>query len=98
MLDRSSVLATLSTQAEELRRRFSVRQISIFGSVAREEADDRSDVDLLVEFDRPIGLLTFVALKQHLEAIFRCSVDLVEPDAVHPALRQRVLAEAVNAF
>lgn len=98
MLDRSRVLSTLSSQADDLRGRFHVRRLSLFGSVARAAADEQSDVDLLVEFARPVGLLTFVALKQHLESIFRCRVDLVEPDAVHPALRSRILSEAVNAF
>jgi predicted nucleotidyltransferase len=98
MIDRASVLAVLSSQADDLRGRFAVRRLSIFGSVARAEAHDDSDVDLLVEFDHPVGLLTFAALKQHLEGVFRCTVDLVEPAAVHPALRQRIMAEAVDAF
>ena len=74
-----------------------VRSLSVFGSVARDEGVAESDVDLLAEFDRPFGLFKFVEVKEYLESILGCSVDLVTSDALHPALRDRILREAVRA-
>lgn len=70
----------------------------IFGSVARDEAQLESDVDLLVEFDRPVGLFTFVRLKRYLEEILASSVDLGTPDSLKPYLQESVFREAVRAF
>lgn len=74
-----------------------VRSLDLFGSVARGEARADSDVDLLVEFDHPIGLFHFFHVQQRLEAILGARVDLVMRDAVKPQLRERILAEAVRA-
>jgi len=74
---------------------FAVKSLAVFGSVARGEATESSDVDLLVEFNRPIGLFEFIRLKNHLENLIGFKVDLVTPDALHPALRKSILSEAV---
>lgn len=71
-----------------------VRTLSAFGSVAREEAGEASDVDLLVEFDRPVGLFHFVTVKERLEAVLDVPVDLVTPRGLKAPLRDRVMAEA----
>lgn len=74
-----------------------VRTLSIFGSVARDEAGPDSDVDVLVEFDKPVGLFAFIGLKMYLEEILGRKVDLATPDALHRRLRDRILAEAIRA-
>jgi len=74
-----------------------VRSLDLFGSVARGEAGPASDVDLLVDFDKPIGLFHFFRVQRRLEEILGCRVDLVMRDAVKRQLRDRVLAEAVEA-
>jgi predicted nucleotidyltransferase len=71
--------------------------IAVFGSVARGEARPDSDVDLLVKIRRPCGLIGFVRLQRKLEELLGRRVDLVEEEALHPALRDRILAEAVRA-
>lgn len=76
---------------------FSVASLSIFGSVARDEADANSDVDVLVEFSKPVGLFQFAELQQILEVMFGCRVDLVSRNALIPQLRDRILAEAIRA-
>jgi hypothetical protein len=80
-----------------LLERYGVRSVSIFGSVARGEAAEGSDVDLLVEFSRPVGLFEFVRLKRALEEILGRRVDLATPTSLKPQLRDRVLKEAVRA-
>lgn len=72
-----------------------VGNIAIFGSAARDDMDEFSDVDVLVEFNRPVGLFEFIQLKLQLEMWIGLKVDLVTPDAIHPALRERILNEAV---
>ena len=75
-----------------------VESLLLFGSVARDEARADSDIDLLVEFNRPVGLLTFVRLKQYLEEILESSVDLGTPDSLKPYLREPVFRETIRAF
>lgn len=79
-------------------KEFGVKSLMLFGSVARDEARADSDVDLLVEFDRPVGLFTFIRLKRYLEEILERSVDLGTPDSLKPYLREPVLREAIRAF
>ena len=74
-----------------------VLSLDLFGSVARGEADANSDVDLLVEFDKPVGLFHFFRVQWRLEEILGCRVDLVMRDAVKLQLRDRIFAEAVRA-
>ena len=75
---------------------FSVKSLAVFGSVARGEATEYSDIDLLVEFTQTIGLFEFIKLKNYLETLIGSKVDLVTPDALHPALRDSILEEAIN--
>jgi len=93
---RGEILQLLAAHRPELAR-FSVKSLAIFGSVARDEARPDSDVDILVEFDEPVGLFEFVRLKDYLETLLDRSVDLVTPDALKEQLRERILKEAVHA-
>ncbi|MFN8625541.1 MAG: nucleotidyltransferase family protein [Candidatus Binatia bacterium] len=87
----------ISDRAEEIRqiaRQHGARRIRVFGSRARGDAGASSDVDLLVELESGRDLLDLVALKQDLEALLGCPVDVVEEEGLSPYLRERVLAEA----
>ncbi|BAS54123.1 MULTISPECIES: nucleotidyltransferase family protein [Leptolyngbya] len=90
-------LAVLANHQTTLKS-FGVKSLMLFGSVARDEGRTDSDVDLLVEFDRPVGLFTFVRLKRYLEEILECPVDLGTPDSLKPYLREPVFREAIRAF
>jgi predicted nucleotidyltransferase len=76
---------------------FGVASLSLFGSFARDEGREDSDVDLLVEFSRPIGLFEFVRLQRQLGELLGHQVDLVTPAALKPQLRDRIMREAVVA-
>ena len=97
-MKRDDVLRVLAAQRDELRRQYGVKSLALFGSAVRDEATEASDVDLLVEFDRQIGLLHLIATEQHLEDVLGVKVDLVLRRAVLPELKDRILSEAVNAF
>ena len=82
-----------------MRERFAVRSLAVFGSVARDEASDASDVDLLVEFARPVGYFHLFRTRDYLRSILGVrSVDLVHRPAVHPELQPRIYGEAVDVL
>ena len=71
------------------------RKVRVFGSVARGEAGPTSDIDFLVELEPGRSLLDHVALKQDLEDLLSCRVDVVTERALHWYIRDRIVAEAV---
>jgi predicted nucleotidyltransferase len=96
-MKKEEVLRILAANREKLKK-FSVKSLSLFGSVARDEATDASDVDLLVEFEAGahIGLLDFIGLKLLLEDILGRKVDLGVADTLRERIRDRVLREAIR--
>lgn len=80
-------------------KRFGVKSIGVFGSVARGEADARSDVDILVDYDYEVtrGIFGFLKLKEHIEQVLDHEVDLVITKGLHPALKDDILRETVYA-
>ena len=75
--------------------RHGARNVRIFGSVARGEAGPDSDIDLLVDLEPGRSLLDHVALIQDLEDLLDRKVDVVEAQALHWYIRDRIMAEAV---
>lgn len=93
---RDDALLLLTAHRDELRA-LRVKSLAVFGSVARDEARPDSDVDVLVELERPVGLFGFVEIQQYLERLLGRRVDLTTPDALKRQLRDRILSEAVYA-
>lgn len=85
----------LSRHKRELRRRFKVREIGIFGSIVRGEQRRGSDVDILVEFEEPVGLFKFMDLEEHLSDLLGAKVDLVSKKALKPTIGKYILKEVV---
>ncbi len=77
--------------------RFDVASIAVFGSVARSEAAAESDVDLLVNFAKPVGAFAVMRLERELGDILGRRAEIVTPGALKPRLRDRIVAEAVRA-
>jgi len=95
-MDKQVLLKRLSGKAEEIRRRFSVKTLSIFGSAARGEMADGSDVDILVTFDQKASFDLFMDLKFYLEELLGTSVDLVTDKALRPQVRQAIEGEIID--
>ena len=74
----------------ELCRQNDVVKVGVFGSVARGEADEESDVDLVVKFSKPISLLKMVALERQLSDALGKKVDLLTEAAISPYLREGI--------
>ena len=98
-MKRDDALEILSANQERLLKDFSVKSLSIFGSVARDEATDVSDIDVLVEFQegKIVGLFEFIRLMHFLEKILGCKVDLATPNALRKEMREEILREAIHA-
>ena len=90
------VLQLLKQKNAELTNQFGVKTLLLFGSVARDEATSKSDVDLLVEFNRPVGYFGLFALQDYLEKLLGCPVDLGTPDSLKPNIRERVTKELIR--
>jgi len=71
----------ISSYRKELEEKFKVKSIAIFGSYARGEQTPQSDIDIIVEFKEPVGML-FIHLADFLEEILEVKVDLLTPDAI----------------
>ena len=96
-MKREEAIKVLSNHKPELRQKFGVKSIAIFGSTARGEVTSQSDIDVLVEFD-PVAapsLLDFIHLKHFLSDELNGKVDLVEKNSLIPELRDAILAESV---
>ena len=87
----------LAAHQEELRQRFGVRVVGVFGSYARGEAGPVSDVDLLLELERPSGW-EIVDVKEHLETVLGLRVDIVTRGALRkkPLLRKSIEEDLIR--
>lgn len=94
-MKRAQVIAILNKHRNILSEHYGVKSLALFGSVARDEASANSDVDLLVDFDRPVSLFGLFALQDYLETILGCSVDLGTPNSLKPRIREKVLSESM---
>jgi len=88
------VISLIKKHRPELTR-FGVKSVALFGSVARGEAKESSDVDILVEFEGRATFDGFMDTKYYLEDILGCRVDLVVPDAIKPRMKPAIMQDLV---
>ncbi len=96
MNDIERIKKILRKHKPELRRKYYVKYIGIFGSYVRGEQKKASDVDILVEFSKPIGMLKFIELEEYLSRILGTKVDLVSRKALKPRIGKKILEEVVK--
>ena len=85
----------LTSQKDILKNKYYVKEIGIFGSYVNGNFNKESDVDILVEFSKPVGLIKFIELEEYLKDLLSIKVDLVLRDGIKPALRNNILKQAV---
>jgi uncharacterized protein len=95
-MKQDAVLKILKQKNAELTQQFGVKSLLLFGSVARNEDTSTSDVDLLVEFNRPVGYFGLFALQDYLEDLLGCSVDLGTPESLKPYIKERIMGEIIH--
>ncbi len=93
---REEVLSLLKAHRADIQQRFAVRHLAIFGSTARDDARDDSDVDVLVEFEGPASLDGYMGLKSFLEDILLCPVDLITNTGLKPRARPNVEKDLIH--
>jgi hypothetical protein len=93
--DVDRIKKVLARNKGELRRRFKVKDIGVFGSFVRGEQRKKSDVDILVGFAEPVGFFEFIALEDYLADLLGVKVDLVSKKALKPRIGERILREVI---
>lgn len=92
----SNVLKNKREEILRIAAAHGAQNIRVFGSMSRDEAGPRSDLDNLVKLEPGRSLLDIIAIKQDLEDLIGCEVDVVTEDAISPYMREQVLKETVS--
>ncbi len=85
----------LKEHKKELREIYFIKNLSVFGSYVRGEQTPESDIDILVEFEKPITLIQFIKLENYLSKLLGLKVDLVIKKSLKPYIKKQVLKEAI---
>ena len=81
---------------KDILNKYKVRTIGLFGSYVRGDQQDKSDLDILVEFESPVGFFKFLEIEEYLEEITGIKVELVTKKALKPRIGEYILREVVN--
>ena len=92
-MGKREIIEIIRNSKPELELRYGVQRLGLFGSYVREKQGKKSDIDILVKFNRDIDLFEFVDLREYLENQLNSKVDLVMESALKPNLGKRILAE-----
>lgn len=88
-MELKEVIEELERQKDSLFERYAIRKLAVFGSVSRGDNSEDSDLDILVEFNRPIGI-RFIDLADELEELLNVKVDLVSKDGIKPRYLKQI--------
>ena len=94
-MNAENILKNNRRQILQIAEKHGTSNVRLFGSLARGEGDDASDIDLLVTFEEGRSLLDHAALILELQDLLGCQVDVVSDQGIKPRIRQRVLDEAI---
>ena len=94
-MSKESVIDMLKDQKAFLYDKFSIKNLNLFGSVARGDDNNDSDIDILVEFYKTPDLLTFIEIEEYLSKTLNQKVDLVIKRKLKPQLKETILKEAI---
>ena len=96
-IDKTNILNYLKEHYSEFKEKYSVEEIGLFGSYARDEATDKSDIDIFVKMEP--SLFHMMDIKEELENYFNKNVDIVRlRDRMNPYLQKRILKDGINAI
>jgi predicted nucleotidyltransferase len=80
-LDKTKIIEILKNEYPKLKEEFGIKRIGLFGSYSQNTANELSDIDLIIEFENPIGL-KFINLCDTLETLFNKKVDILTPEGI----------------
>lgn len=91
----NQIKTIIQKHSDLLRDTYHVEKIGVFGSAARGDSTDTSDIDVLVEFSEPIGMFKFIKLEEYLSGLIGKKIDLVTKNALKSAIKEDILQEVV---
>jgi len=95
MKDVADIEKIIEEKREELFIKYKIKNIGIFGSYARNNAKERSDIDLIVEFEEPVSLLGVIKAENYLTELLGIRVDLVPKEDIRKELKETILKEVI---
>jgi len=95
MISKTQVLGKISSQKSFLEDKFFVKEIGLFGSVARGDQTQQSDIDILVDFKNPIGIFDFIRLEDYLSKLLNSKVDLVTKTGLKSLIKDEILSQTI---
>ncbi len=91
----NNIRGILGENKKYLQKKYCVRKIGVFGSYVRGEQNKNSDIDILVEFSKPIGFFKFLELEEYLGNLLGIKVDLVSKKALKPRIGEYIMREVI---
>lgn len=95
MKTKNDIMRILKEELPQLRNKYGIKTIGLFGSYSREEQGMESDVDILVQFEKPVGFFKFIAMEEYLKERIGENVEIVTEDALKPYIKPGVLKDVV---
>lgn len=92
---KGKIIEKMGKLKQEIKVKYKVKEIGVFGSAIRGELSETSDIDILVEFEEPIGFFKFLELEEYLETQLGRKVDLVSKKALKPRIGSYILKEVL---
>jgi predicted nucleotidyltransferase len=97
-MEKTEIIKIIKSNKPEIESRYGVQRLGLFGSFVKERQRKKSDVDILVTFNRDIDLFEFLDLREFLEMKLGTKVDLVMATALRPTIGKRILAEVEYVY
>jgi len=94
MINKESITNTLKANKSVLLAKYHLKSIGIFGSFNRDDFNDNSDIDILIDYEQPIGI-EFIDLAEELEKILKLKVDLVSKNGIKPKYLEEIQKDLV---
>ena len=92
-MGKQEIIKIIKNKKPEMESRYGVQRLGLFGSYVRGRQRKKSDIDILVTFNRDIDLFDFLDLRKYIESQLQAKVDLVMETALKPAIGKRILSE-----
>jgi len=94
-MNKDIIKKKINEQLPILKEKYHIKKIGVFGSAIRDDFKEGSDIDVLAEFDSPVGFFDFIRLENFLSEILDKKVDLISRKALKPAIRDEILKETI---
>jgi len=95
LLNKKEILRRLTNLKPDLKKKYKVKELGLFGSYANGEPQEFSDIDILADFEEGADLFDFIGLSLFLEEVFKCKVDVVTKNALREEFKDNILKTVI---